>query len=396
MTLKDLKEGSVLIYKKFEEIGINDIHQLMMNSVQEGKTIEYKLMLPGGNDQERKEFLADVSSFANTMGGDLIYGIEEENGIPKKIVGVELSDVDAEIRRLDNMIRDGIEPRIITNIKSIATEDSKMILLLRIPKSWNSPHRVIFKRHDKFYARNSGGKYSLDTSELRLAFTSSYVIEEKIRKFRNERVHTLMFNETPIPLEPGPKIILHVIPIDALSRNSNYDIFRPNMNSILRPIRATGWNSRINFEGLVLFTGNGSPSYSYVQLYRNGIIEAVNISILSFNSVKKYIPSLAYEEALIESLNNYLEALREMEVTIPLFCFLSFAGIKGYRLGLSSSWQDSYDIEKENLLLPETIIDNYDLKAETILKPSFDLVWNACGLQRSFNYDKNGNWSPRH
>ena len=116
MTLKDLKEGSVLIYKKFEEIGINDIHQLMMNSVQEGKTIEYKLMLPGGNDQERKEFLADVSSFANTMGGDLIYGIEEENGIPKKIVGVELSDVDAEIRRLDNMIRDGIEPRIITNI----------------------------------------------------------------------------------------------------------------------------------------------------------------------------------------------------------------------------------------------------------------------------------------
>ena len=85
-----------------------------------------------------------------------------------------------------------------------------------------------------------------------------------------------------------------------------------------------------------------------------------------------------------------------MEVTIPLFCFLSFAGIKGYRLGLSSSWQDSYDIEKENLLLPETIIDNYDLKAETILKPSFDLVWNACGLQRSFNYDKNGNWSPRH
>lgn len=385
-----------MIYKKFEEVGIDDIHQLQMNSVQEGKTIEYKLSLPGGSDQERKEFLADVSSFANTMGGDLIYGIEEENGIPKKIVGVELSDVDAEIRRLDNMIRDGIEPRIITNIKSIATEDSKMILLLRIPKSWNSPHRVIFKRHDKFYARNSGGKYSLDTSELRLAFTSSYVIEEKIRKFRNERVHTLMFNETPIPLEPGPKIILHVIPIDALSRNSNYDIFRPNMNSILRPIRATGWNSRINFEGLVLFTGNGSPSYSYVQLYRNGIIEAVNISILSFNSVKKYIPSLAYEEALIESLNNYLEALREMEVTIPLFCFLSFAGIKGYRLGLSSSWQDSYDIEKENLLLPETIIDNYDLKAETILKPSFDLVWNACGLQRSFNYDKNGNWSPRH
>lgn len=83
-----------------------------------------------------------------------------------------------------------------------------------------------------------------------------------------------------------------------------------------------------------------------------------------------------------------------MEVTIPLFCFLALTGIKGYRLGLSSQ-QDSYYIERENLLLPETIIDSYDLKAETILRPSFNLVWNACGLQKSLNYDENGNWSPR-
>lgn len=395
MPLKSFQEGSVLIYKKFEEVGIDDIHQLQMNSVQEGKTIEYKLSLPGGSDQERKEFLADVSSFANTMGGDLIYGIEEENGIPKSIAGVELSDVDEEIRRLDNMIRDGIEPRIIVNIKSIPLEGSKSILLIRIPRSWNGPHRVIFKGHDKFYARNSGGKYSLDTSELRLAFTSSHIIEEKIRKFRNERVHALMFDETPIPFERGPKIILQVIPIDAFSRNSNYDVHRHEIIRMLRPIRSGGWNSRINFDGLLLFTGNGSPSYSYVQLYRNGIIEAVNTSILSFRGGDKIIPSKAYEEALIEALNNYLEVLRKIEVTIPLFCFLAFTDIKGYRLGLSASWLDSYYIERDNLLLPETIIDNYDLKAETILKSSFDLVWNACGLERSYNYDENGNWSPR-
>ena len=41
---------------------------------------------PWGSDQEKEEFLADVSSFANTMGGDLIYGIEEENGIPKVLL----------------------------------------------------------------------------------------------------------------------------------------------------------------------------------------------------------------------------------------------------------------------------------------------------------------------
>ena len=42
------------------------------------KTIEYKAELHIDTGDDRKEFLADVTSFANSNGGDLIYGIQED------------------------------------------------------------------------------------------------------------------------------------------------------------------------------------------------------------------------------------------------------------------------------------------------------------------------------
>jgi hypothetical protein len=54
------------------EISESYIFHLQNSGVQEGKTLEYKRELPGGSDQDKREFLADVSSFANTEGGDII------------------------------------------------------------------------------------------------------------------------------------------------------------------------------------------------------------------------------------------------------------------------------------------------------------------------------------
>jgi hypothetical protein len=187
-----------MITKQLNDIQEADLLALISNAVAEGKTIEYKQSLPGNSDGEKKEFLADVSSFSNTSGGDLIYGVVESQGVPTTITGGAATDIDLELRRLDSMIADGLEPRIRYGTKVVDCENGTKVIVIRADRSWSGPHRVVFKGHDKFYGRNSAGKYGLDVAELRIAFTLSATLTERIRAFRTDRLIAITGSQTPV------------------------------------------------------------------------------------------------------------------------------------------------------------------------------------------------------
>jgi predicted HTH transcriptional regulator len=123
---------------------------LLDNQVPEGKSLEYKQTLPAASDSDRKEFLADASSFANAAGGHLIYGIAESSGVPTELCGLDIGDPDAEIRRLESMIQDGIAPRIPSiSTRAIPLASSRIVIIIQIPRSFASPHMVTFKGHSR-------------------------------------------------------------------------------------------------------------------------------------------------------------------------------------------------------------------------------------------------------
>ena len=393
-----------MVNKDIEEITKDDLQALIDNEVSERKAIEYKQALPGNSDKEKKEFLADVSSFANASGGDLIYGITEDKktGKPKSLDGLDAENIGQEITRLDNIIRTGIQPRLpsVAISPPISLENSKLALIVRIPKSWTSPHRVIYDGHDKFFSRSSNGKYSLDVGELRIAFNLSETITERIRNFRMDRIAKILANEVPVPLYDNPKIVLHLIPISSLNPAQSYDISKIASNpTIMPPIRSGGWNHRYNLDGFLTHSeGQDGKSRSYVQFFRNGILEAVNGYLIPLREERPSIPSVAYEEALIKSLTDYLSLSKSLNIELPIFIFLGLLGVKGYSMGINK-WRYDIDevhtIDRDNLSLPEFILENYDIKAEKILKPCFDSIWNACGFPRSLNYNDEGEWAPR-
>jgi hypothetical protein len=63
----------------------------------ESKFIDYKRDIIGSSDADKKEFLYDVSSFANTLGGYIVLGVAETAGIPASVVGVGPIDAEKEI-----------------------------------------------------------------------------------------------------------------------------------------------------------------------------------------------------------------------------------------------------------------------------------------------------------
>lgn len=51
-----------------------------------------------------------------------------------------------------------------------------------------------------------------------------------------------------------------------------------------------------------------------------------------------------------------------------------------------------HQIERNNLLMPEVMVENFDFEPSKVMKLIFDAVWNACGYPGSQNYDGSGNW----
>jgi hypothetical protein len=393
-----------LIPKSLEQITKEDLQALIDNAVLERRTLDYKQSLPRRTDSSKKEFLADVSSFANAAGGDLVYGISQdrETGEPRELLGLIVENVDQEILRLENLVRNGIDPRIPSvEIQPCSLSNSRVALIIRVKKSWISPHRVILGGHDKFYSRSSNGKYPLDVTELRTAFTVAGSNVERIKKFREERISQIFANETPLPFLENAKIVAHIIPLIALDPVQYIDVKKiAEYHSKLKPMVCMGWDYRYNLDGFLTFAlSREGVSYSYVQVFRSGIIEAVEGLLLKPQKEELLIPSVAYEKELVNSIREYLSVLRELNVGLPALIFLTFVGIKGYSMYVPQThrfWLSGRvpTIERDIIFLPEAVIESYEDKVEEILRPIFDAVWNSCGLERSVNYDENGHWNP--
>ncbi len=332
-----------MIPNNIDEITKEVLQALIDNEVSERKTIEYKQVLPGNSDKEKEEFLADVSSLANASGGDLIYGIVEDRqtGTPKSLDGLDIENPNQVILRLDNMIRTGIQPRLpsVTISPPIPLDNSKVVLVIRVSKSWISPHRVTFKGHDKFYSRSSNGKYPLDVGELRVAFNLSETVTERIRNFRIDRISKIFANETPVPFYETAKIVLHLIPIISFNPAQSYDIGKiASRPAIMPPIHCSGWNHRYNLDGFLTYGRDQDKKvYSYVQLFRNGIIEAIDGSMLEPNECGFTIPSRVYEQELINSFKSYLNILSALTAEPPMYIFLTLLSVKGYSMAVDKS-----------------------------------------------------------
>ena len=90
-----------MISLPLEKIDKAAIESLITNSVPESRTLEYKERLPGNSEQDKHEFLADMTAIANASGGDLVYGIKEKRdaenkstGEPQEACGVGLQNLD--------------------------------------------------------------------------------------------------------------------------------------------------------------------------------------------------------------------------------------------------------------------------------------------------------------
>ena len=384
-----------------DSVSEEHLQRLVEDHEQESKTIEFKLELPGSSYEEHKKFLAAITSFANTIGGDLIYGVKAPNGVAEEVIGLN-GDLDAAMSRLENLVRTAIQPRVTAYTpKLIPMSNGKKVLVFRISRSWALPHRVTLGSHDKFYGRNSTGKYELDVPQLRSLFLLSESTADRIRNFRAERISLILSGQTPIALAPGPKTVLHVVPFDAFSGGRSFDVSRIYDSNILplQPLSTSrGLSSRHNFDGIVTYSyiGERTPPPSYLQLFRSGIIESVDTrQINTYDKEQLMIPGTSWEDKLLGAVRQYFDIQANIGVTPPIVVMLSLLNVKGAKMfGGYSSFPEDEMIDRDHLLVPEVMAESFTPDCARLLKPTFDVVWNACGYSGSFGYGADGQRKP--
>jgi len=129
-----------------------DIQELVDNDVAESLDLEYKACgaLQKG-DREKNEVSKDVSAFANSGGGTIIYGVVEENHKPIKLDdGYDQDDISREW--LENVITSRIHQKINgIKINAIERSNGKYIYLVYVPQS-QTAHQA---HNQKYYKRHN-------------------------------------------------------------------------------------------------------------------------------------------------------------------------------------------------------------------------------------------------
>jgi hypothetical protein len=398
-----------MIQKQFDKIEKADLDSLVANEAREGRNLDYKQQLPSNANKDKKELLADVSSFANATGGDLLIGVVEKRdgegkttGVPENVPGLAGINADAEVRRLENMIRDGIKPRIAgIQVRTIEGFSDGPALLLRIPRSFAAPHMVTFQDHSRFYSRNSGGKYPLDVTEIRSAFALSESLPERIRRFREERLARIVAADTPLVLGDGPKLVLHIMPLSALVAGTaiDIDLLRDQYGGLPLPcFDMAGHHCRFNFDGLLSFDtrAEGGEGVAYAQAFRNGAAEFVDTWTLSGAVQAQRLPVTKVEKSLIRGLREYVRIVKNLGVTPPLVAMPTLLGVRGCHI-VRGDFHDTYPpIDRDDLLLPDVTVEEFGQQPATVLRPALDAIWQAAGWRRSFNYNKEGEWVEQY
>jgi len=171
----------------------------------------------------------------------------------------------------------------------------------------------------------------------------------------------------------------------------------------LKPIRRFLSSRRFNLDGyLGIAQYRIGPCDAYLQVFRNGCIEAVDVQMIRRSDDHRLIPSLSLEQNVAEAVAGYLDLLRKLDMDLPVFVMLSLMGIEGFSMASSglipSDEIDMISIDRDVLLLPELLIDEHSGQAQDtarILRPLFDTLWQASGRNGSPNYDQEGNWAPK-
>lgn len=407
----------MIFNKPVDQIIETDLMQLV-NSEFEKPTLDVKRDLypwqglpPEDLLKKKVKFFTDLVAFANTRGGWIICGAEENDSIITNICGLKEIDIDENIRRLQQAADSGIEPRIPGlefHQVPLSDPDKKGAVVIRIPRSFAGPHWI--KETHRFHLRRSKGNDEMDLREVRAAFNLSESYVDRIKQFRHERLEAIVLGmhrgvdeEIPVQIEYGPKAVMHFIPLSFVDRQN---LLQLDINSLYKIkddlVRSQIEYRYFNLDGIVIpltFQRKPVEEYQeYYQIFRSGAVERVVGFEQRIDGARNLLELERIEDSSLIGLRFAFAIQAALGIEMPIVIMLSLVDVLGHFLVPQRGHHYNHDLSRlrrDKILFPDIVVNHYNEDAPTLLKPIFDILWNIIGENSSESYP-GGNWGGRN
>ena len=248
-----------------------------------------------------KDILKTVIAFANTSGGKIYIGIDDDG----KVLGVQRLDTD--ILKLSNSIRDSIKPDI-TLFTSILVEkiDSKDVIVVDVQKGASSPYYLTDKgiRPSGVYVRQGASSVpATDAAILKMIRDTDGDNFEELRSLNQNLDFDFLkkeFEDANIKLEHSQMRTFNIIDEDGLYTNLGLLLSEQCPHTIKAAVFEGStkeiFKDRFEFSGSLL--KQMKDVYSFLNRYNRTNSE---ITGLKRTDTREY-PEIAIREALLNSI----------------------------------------------------------------------------------------------
>jgi hypothetical protein len=276
----------------------------------------------------KNEFRNDVCSFANADGGDLIFGISENNGVASKITPISIDNIDKFELDLRNALLP-IQPSMPAVEFDFIPVNNDYVVVVHIEKGIFKPYMTVEDQTIfRFFVRHGNHKEAMSYSEINNSFLHAASLSGEIKRFRLERLSELLEDNT------GKFGVIHVIPA-TFTNQADFvpmcDLYKTGKLPVPNQLNSYIRGKMIpNVDGVWFPSEDGLRDFELLRLFNNGTVELKYDLYTKTYMNEEYLISDEFINAIEDIVEGTVEIYKTLDRIFSVFVCTSILGCKGY------------------------------------------------------------------